>query len=117
LYELSKPGATMSTSPQSTEEPEFESTQPVGWLDGPHGAFRANPSVRVEGPQSLKWSLPVYLAQPESTQPPKRIAWVHVVDGKREVIWEDVSWFGLENGAGLYVLPAAIDAAMQGEQK
>jgi hypothetical protein len=44
--------------------------EPVGWLDAPHGAFRANPAFRLSGPQSLNWSLPVYLAAPAQRQPP-----------------------------------------------
>ena len=35
---------------------------PVGWLESPYGAFRANPLHKIDAPQSVAWSLPVYLA-------------------------------------------------------
>jgi hypothetical protein len=33
---------------------------PVGWLESPYGAFRANPLYRLSGPETLAWSIPVY---------------------------------------------------------
>lgn len=36
----------------------------VGWIESPHGAFRANPAYRLVAPQSVAWSLPVYLVSP-----------------------------------------------------
>jgi len=45
-------------------QPEQE---PVGWLESPHGAFRANLLYKLEFPsQLLAWSVPLY------THPPQR---------------------------------------------
>lgn len=35
--------------------------QPVAWVEGPHGAIRANPQHRFEGPQTVNWSIPLYV--------------------------------------------------------
>ena len=35
---------------------------PIGWLESPHGAFRANPDFHLSlPPKSLAWSIPVFL--------------------------------------------------------
>ena len=39
-------------------------TQPAGWLEGPHGAFRANLLCRIEAPQSAVWAVALYPALP-----------------------------------------------------
>jgi hypothetical protein len=36
-------------------------SEPVAWIESPHGAIRRNPAFRLTGPQSLSWSLPLYL--------------------------------------------------------
>ena len=39
--------------------------EPVGWLESPHGAFRANPLYRHDfPPQSMAWQIPVYATPP-----------------------------------------------------
>jgi hypothetical protein len=44
-------------------QPEQE---PVGWLESPHGAFRANLLYKLEFPsQLLAWSVPLYAAPPQ----------------------------------------------------
>jgi hypothetical protein len=40
------------------------SQEPVGWLESPHGAFRANLLYRMTAPQSIAWSIPVYITLP-----------------------------------------------------
>ena len=34
--------------------------EPVGWIEGPHGAIRANPLHKYTGPTTLDWSIPLY---------------------------------------------------------
>jgi hypothetical protein len=36
-------------------------SEPVAWIEGPHGAIRRNLAFRLTGPGSLSWSLPLYL--------------------------------------------------------
>lgn len=37
--------------------------EPVGWLESPHGAFRANPLYKIDFPsQLLEWRVPLYTA-------------------------------------------------------
>lgn len=38
------------------------SAEPVGWIEGLHGAFRANPLYRWTGPETANWSVPLYAA-------------------------------------------------------
>lgn len=35
--------------------------QLAAWIEGPHGAIRANPEFKVSGPQTIGWRLPLYL--------------------------------------------------------
>ena len=40
-------------------------TEPVAWIESPHGAIRANPLYRLAPPpQSLAWHIPLYTAPP-----------------------------------------------------
>ena len=40
--------------------------QPVGWMESPHGAIRANPNYRLNFPsQLLHWQIPLYTASPD----------------------------------------------------
>ena len=39
--------------------------EPVAWLEGPYGEFRANPGYRIAAPQSVAWSIPLYAGTPE----------------------------------------------------
>ena len=34
--------------------------EPVAWIEGPHGAIRANPLHKWSGPTTLAWSIPLY---------------------------------------------------------
>jgi hypothetical protein len=43
---------------------EQEEQEPVGWLESPHGAFRANLLYRMTAPQSVAWSIPLYAHLP-----------------------------------------------------
>jgi hypothetical protein len=43
---------------------EQDEREPVGWLESPHGAFRANLLYRMTAPQSIAWSIPVYITLP-----------------------------------------------------
>jgi hypothetical protein len=48
---------------------EHATSEPVGWFESPHGAFRANPAYRFQWPSALlSWSVPVYL-HPAASQP------------------------------------------------
>jgi hypothetical protein len=48
---------------------------PVGWLESPHGAFRANPLYKIQFPSSLlSWQIPVFTALAEPEQEP--VAWM-----------------------------------------
>lgn len=38
--------------------------EPVAWIEGPHGAIRANPLHQFKGPQSVAWSIPLYANPP-----------------------------------------------------
>jgi len=46
--------------------PEEDEQEPVGWLESPHGAFRANLLYKLEFPsQLLAWSVPLFAAPPQ----------------------------------------------------
>jgi hypothetical protein len=46
-------------------ETDFGNMEPVGWLESPHGAFRANLLYRFNFPsQLLEWKIPLYAAPP-----------------------------------------------------
>ena len=48
-------------------EPAAPTVEPVGWLESPHGAFRANPLYRHDfPPQSVAWQIPVYATPPRA---------------------------------------------------
>ena len=47
---------------------------PVAWIESPHGAIRANPLYRINAPQSVSWSVPLY------PHPPRRREWVGLTD-------------------------------------
>lgn len=51
-------------------EQAAEPPTPMGWLESPHGAFRANPLVRVVSmpPETLAWQIPLYFAPPKCEQ-------------------------------------------------
>ena len=36
------------------------SNEPVAWIESPHGVIRGNQWYRVNVPQSLSWSIPLY---------------------------------------------------------
>lgn len=42
--------------------------EPVAWLEGPYGEFRANPGYRIAAPQSVAWSIPLYAGTPKEPQ-------------------------------------------------
>jgi len=44
-----------------------EKAEPVAWLEGPYGEFRANPGYRIAAPQSVAWSIPLYAGTPEES--------------------------------------------------
>jgi hypothetical protein len=50
--------------------------QPVGWIESPHGKFRRNYAFKLQAPQTVAWSIPVYFEPPSA------------VDVVREVIEE-----------------------------
>jgi len=45
-----------------------EKAEPVAWLEGPYGEFRANPGYRIAAPQSVTWSIPLYAGTPKEPQ-------------------------------------------------
>lgn len=45
-----------------------EKAEPVAWLEGPYGEFRANPGYRIAAPQSVAWSIPLYAGTPENAE-------------------------------------------------
>ena len=48
----------------------FGNMEPVGWLEPPHGAFRANPLYKIQFPsQLLSWQIPVFAALAEPQEP------------------------------------------------
>ena len=49
--------------------PEVKRAEPVGWLESPHGAFKANPAFKLDAPKSISWSFPVYLAAMQEPKP------------------------------------------------
>lgn len=54
---------------------QAERQEPVAWIEGPHGALRANPDYRFQGPQAVAWSFPLYLhAAPADAEYWHRIA-------------------------------------------
>ncbi len=43
---------------------------PVGWLESPHGAFRADPLYKMQFPsQLLQWQIALYTAPPQQAEP------------------------------------------------
>lgn len=46
----------------SARDPEQQA--PVAWLDGPYGTVRTNPLHKISAPQSIAWSLPLYINPP-----------------------------------------------------
>jgi hypothetical protein len=44
--------------------PATQQAEPVGWITGPHGAFRANPNFKWSGPASIECTVPVFLTAP-----------------------------------------------------
>jgi hypothetical protein len=45
-----------------------QTQEPVGWMESPHGAIRANLEYRfIPGPKTLSWSLPLYLHPAKTT--------------------------------------------------
>jgi hypothetical protein len=68
-------------------EAQPKQEQPVGWLESPYGAFRANPLYRMTAPQALAWKIPLY------THPPRRewrgLSEEEIVDAVRE---SDLDW-------------------------
>lgn len=61
---------------EPVQEPDVPATnfgnmEPVGWLESPHGAFRANPLYKIQFPsQLLSWQVPVFAALAEPGQEP-----------------------------------------------
>ena len=53
---------------------------PAAWIEGPHGAIRANPLFKVNAPQSVAWQIALYpppaLAAPAPTAEPA--AWLPI---------------------------------------
>ena len=34
--------------------------EPVAWMESPYGEIRANPLYKIDAPQSVAWSIPLY---------------------------------------------------------
>ena len=67
-----------------------EQDVPVGWLESPDGAFRANPLYKNQFPSSLlSWQVPLY------TTPPQRKP---MTDGELADLWYKQSLDWLEFG-------------------
>jgi hypothetical protein len=48
-----------------SDEHEAQQQEPVGWIESPHGAFRANPNYRWDtGPTTVTVSIPLYTKEP-----------------------------------------------------
>jgi hypothetical protein len=55
---------------QDVPEASCGNMVPVGWLESPDGAFRANPLYKIQFPSSLlSWQLPLYTAPPQRKPP------------------------------------------------
>lgn len=51
------------------QQAEPEEQMPVGWLESPHGAFRADPLYKMQFPsQILQWQIALYAAPPQRKQ-------------------------------------------------
>jgi hypothetical protein len=65
--------SALAQEKQDVPETDCGNMESVGWLESPHGAFRANLLYRMTAPQSVAWSIPLY------THPPRR-EWVSLTD-------------------------------------
>ena len=55
---------------QDVPEASCGNMEPVGWLESPDGAFRANPLYKIQFPsQLLSWQIPVFAALAEPAEP------------------------------------------------
>lgn len=59
-YDETTPGFRAAAYLREQADRQEQST-PIGWIEGPHGALRANPDYRFQGPQTVAWSFPLYL--------------------------------------------------------
>jgi hypothetical protein len=51
---------------QDVPEASCGNMGPVGWLESPDGAFRANPLYKIQFPSSLlSWQVPLYTSPPQ----------------------------------------------------
>jgi len=64
-YAILKPVPLYAAPVCNVPETDFGNMEPVGWLESPHGAFRANLLYRFNFPsQLLEWKIPLYAAPP-----------------------------------------------------
>jgi hypothetical protein len=98
--------AALAESANSTN-PVVES-EPVAWLESPHGQIRANPlHHQIRSPQSPTWSIPLY------TNPPRR-EWQGLTDeeiGSVYVKWDETP------GASMADFARVIEAALKEKNK
>jgi hypothetical protein len=67
-----------------------EQDVPVGWLESPDGAFRANPLYKIKFPSKLlSWQVPLFIT------PPQRLP---LTDGELADLWYKQSLDWLEFG-------------------
>ena len=102
---------------------------PVAFMESPHGAIRANPAFKWTAPQSVHWSIPLYVSTAASAEwraEAERLmsllasawyygGWKAETYNEREMqkILESRGWWPIENEAALM---AHLDKAAEGKR-
>ena len=73
-------GYTRRPTLREMADPEQPEQEPVAWIESPHGTIRANPLYRINAPQSVAWSIPLYTALP-------RREWQSLTDEEIDMIY------------------------------